>query len=230
MIMANKYQKAIVLLSGGMDSLVTAAIANQEVKKLYFLHFNYGQLTERREQKSFEAICQYYQAEESKIIHWNWFKEIGGSALTDSSLSVPQQEPSRDIPITYVPFRNANLLCAAVSWAEVIGAEAIYIGAVEEDSSGYPDCREVFFKSFQKVIETGTKNEFPIWINTPVLHLSKKQIVQKGMELGAPFELSWSCYVDNEEACGECESCRLRIKAFAEAGLKDPIVYKMNKR
>ncbi|MCB5258478.1 MAG: 7-cyano-7-deazaguanine synthase, partial [Candidatus Cloacimonetes bacterium] len=115
--MANKYQRAIVLLSGGMDSLVTAAIANQEVKKLYFLHFNYGQLTERREQKSFEAICQYYQAEESKIIHWNWFKEIGGSALTDSSLSVPQQEPSRDIPITYVPFRNANLLCAAVSWA-----------------------------------------------------------------------------------------------------------------
>ncbi|HNZ45266.1 MAG TPA: 7-cyano-7-deazaguanine synthase QueC [Candidatus Syntrophosphaera thermopropionivorans] len=222
-----KYQKAIILLSGGMDSLVTAAIAKEEAEELYFLHCNYGQLTEKREQKSFEAICQYYKPKESKILHWDWFKEIGGSALTDSSLAVPKQEPSRDIPITYVPFRNANLLCAAVSWAEVIGAEAVYIGAVEEDSSGYPDCREVFFQAFQKVIETGTKNEFPIRIITPVLHLSKKQIVQKGMELGAPFALSWSCYLDNEEACGECESCRLRLKAFAEAGFKDPIVYKI---
>ena len=218
--------KAIVLVSGGLDSLVSAAVAARDSEELNFLHISYGQRTQKKELASFEAICQHYHPKRAEVINWDWLSRIGGSSLTDIEQEIPAQDPTGEVPSTYVPFRNANLLCAAVSWAEVLGANSIYIGAVEEDSSGYPDCREVFFRAFEKVVETGTKNLVPIRIVTPVLHLSKAEIVKLGMELGAPFEHSWSCYVSNEEACGECESCRLRLKAFAQAGYSDPIKYR----
>ena len=218
--------RAIVLVSGGMDSLVSAAVAARDCGELNFLHASYGQRTQARELKSFEVICAHYRPRRREILNWDWLERFGGSALTDPGLEIPTQASENGIPVTYVPFRNANLLCAAVSWAEVIGADAIYIGAVEEDSSGYPDCREVFFEAFKKVIATGGRNEWPIRIVTPVLHLRKAEIVKLGMELKAPFELSWSCYADNKAACGICESCRLRLKAFMEAGYEDPITYR----
>jgi len=219
-------KRAIVLVSGGMDSLVSTAVAARDCEELNFLHVSYGQRTQERELKSFEAISAHYGPSRSEVLNWDWLSRIGGSALTDPSKEIPNQDPGKELPSTYVPFRNANLLCAAVSWAEAIHADAIYIGAVEEDSSGYPDCREVFFKAFEEVIASGSRNAWPIRIVTPVLHLSKAEIVKLGMELKAPFELSWSCYADNTAACGVCESCRLRLKAFAEAGYKDPITYR----
>ena len=219
--------RAIVLLSGGMDSLVTAACAVSECDEVCFLHFNYGQLTEKKELSSFEALVNYYQPIQAKVINYSWLSEIGGSALTDRNILVQKGILSGSkIPITYVPFRNAIFLCSAVAWAEVIQAARIYIGAVEEDSSGYPDCREVFFQAFNKVIATGTKGEIPIEISTPVLHKSKAEIVQLGIELKAPFELSWSCYTENDIACGVCESCLLRKKAFKTAGVEDPLPYR----
>lgn len=216
-------KRAIVLLSGGMDSLVTAAIARQEHEELYFLHFCYGQRTQNKELACFRAIAQHYQATAAKVIDYHWLAEIGGSSLTDSSLDIVTDTPS-GIPNSYVPFRNANMLCAATAWAEVIKATAIYIGAVEEDASGYPDCRQSFFEAFARLIREGTI-EADMQIKTPVLHLSKKEIIQLGKSIKAPFELSWSCYCSEERACGKCPSCLLRLKAFAEAGLNDPIPY-----
>lgn len=218
--------RAIVLVSGGMDSLVSAAVAARDCRELNFLHASYGQRTQARELQCFKAISAHYRPRRSEVLNWDWLARIGGSALTDPNQEIPTQGPGTEIPTTYVPFRNANLLCAAVAWAEVIGADAIYIGAVEEDSSGYPDCREVFFEAFEKVVASGGKNAWPIRIVTPVLHHSKAQIVKLGLELKAPFELSWSCYADNIAACGVCASCRLRLKAFAEAGHRDPITYR----
>lgn len=218
--------KAIVLVSGGLDSLVSAAVAARDCEELYFLHVNYGQRTQKKELESFEAICRHYAPKRAELISWDWLARIGGSSLIDTNMEIPAQDPTDEVPSTYVPFRNANLLCAAVAWAEVLGAISVYIGAVEEDSSGYPDCREVFFRAFEKAVETGTKNLIPIKIMTPVLQLSKAEIVKLGLELGAPFEHSWSCYSSNDEACGECESCRLRLKAFAQAGHTDPIKYR----
>ncbi|MEN6445339.1 MAG: 7-cyano-7-deazaguanine synthase QueC [Candidatus Cloacimonas sp.] len=220
-------QSAIVLVSGGMDSLVTAAYAAAENEEVYFLHFNYGQLTEKKELACYNELAKFYQPVQAKVIDYHWLSEIGGSALTDSKIPLPKGKISAEnIPVTYVPFRNATFLCSAVAWAEVIKATKIYIGAVEEDSSGYPDCRELFFESFEKVIQTGTKGAIPIKIITPVLHKSKAEIVQAGIKLNAPFHLSWSCYSDNEIACGVCESCLLRKKAFQEAGAIDPIPYR----
>lgn len=217
--------RAIVLLSGGMDSLVTSAIARTECDELYFLHFSYGQRTESKELACFRAIAQHYQAKAAKVVDYHWLAEIGGSSLTDSAMEIITDTPS-GVPNSYVPFRNANLLCAATAWAEVLKAKAIYIGAVQEDSSGYPDCRQSFFEAFEKVIREGTVAA-EIQIKTPVLQLSKKAIVQRGKSLKAPFELSWSCYFAEEAACGKCPSCVLRLKAFAEAGLKDPIPYEV---
>lgn len=222
--------KAIVLVSGGLDSLVSAAVAARDCGELNFLHVRYGQRTQKKELESFEAICRHYAPKRAEVISWDWLARIGGSSLIDTNMQIPAQDPTDEIPSTYVPFRNANLLCAAVAWAEVLEASSVYIGAVEEDSSGYPDCREVFFQAFEKTVETGTKNLIPIKIVTPVLHLGKAEIVKLGTELGAPFELSWSCYLSNEEACGECESCRLRLKAFAQAGHKDPIIYRKKQK
>ncbi len=227
-----KKEIAIVLVSGGMDSCVCAAIAN-ELYQPAFLHVNYGQRTEWRELKSFNDIADHYRVDRRLVVSLEHLKVIGGSALTDENISVPDaiespsafRNPHSEIPVTYVPFRNAHLLSIATSWAEVIGATRIFIGAVEEDSSGYPDCRETFYQAFNKVIETGTKPETRIEIVTPLIHLKKSEIVKKGKELKAPFQLTWSCYQASEKACGKCESCALRLKGFREAGLEDPIPY-----
>lgn len=221
--------KAVVLLSGGMDSCVTAAIAN-ETHRLALLHASYGQRTERRERRAFEAIADFYGVGERLVVQFDAFRQIGGSALTDQGIQVPETGEALSlhagIPITYVPFRNAHFLSAAVSWAEVIGASAIYIGAVAEDSSGYPDCRPEYYQAFQAVIREGTRPETHIEIVTPVIAMRKSEIVRRGVELGAPLHLTWSCYQFEDEACGACDSCRLRLRAFAEAGVTDPIAYR----
>ena len=221
--------KAIALLSGGMDSCVTAAIANQ-THRLALLHASYGQLTERRERRAFDAIADFYGVRERLVVRFDAFAQIGGSALTDGRIRVPESgealAPDAGIPVTYVPFRNAHFLSAAVSWAEVIGATAIFIGAVAEDSSGYPDCRPEYYRAFQAVIREGTRPETRIEIVTPVIAMRKSEIVRRGIELGAPLDRTWSCYQFDDEACGACDSCRLRLRAFAEAGVRDPIAYR----
>ncbi len=224
-------EKVIVLVSGGMDSLVTAAISNVE-HKMFFLHLNYGQRTEERELKAFNDIADFYKIDNRLIVDVGYLKEIGGSALTDDKIEVPtkssiQSNNTSQIPITYVPFRNAHLLSIATSWAEVIGAHMIFIGAVEEDSSGYPDCRAVFYEAFQRAINTGTKPETSVEIVTPLIDMKKSDIIKKGFELNAPFHLTWSCYKSLDLACGECESCLLRLKGFHEAGTTDPLPYKL---
>jgi 7-cyano-7-deazaguanine synthase len=217
---------AIVLVSGGMDSCVTAAIATGENIELAFLHVSYGQRTEARERSAFNDIADFYRIDKRLDISIEHLAKIGGSSLTDQNIEVSEASlASKEIPTSYVPFRNANMLSIAVSWAEVIGASAIYIGAVAEDSSGYPDCRPEFYEAFQRVIERGTKPETRIEIRTPIIHLRKSEIVQMGIDLGAPLHLSWSCYSDEEFACGVCDSCALRLRGFAEAGHLDPIPY-----
>ncbi|HTS13051.1 MAG TPA: 7-cyano-7-deazaguanine synthase QueC [Candidatus Limnocylindrales bacterium] len=222
-------EKAVVLLSGGMDSCVTAAIANQ-THELALLHASYGQRTERRERRSFDEIADFYGVRERLVIQLDAFRQIAGSALTDESVRVPEEgealRAGAGVPVTYVPFRNAHFLSAAVSWAEVIGATAIFIGAVAEDSSGYPDCRPEYYEAFQKVIREGTRPETHIRIETPVIAMRKSEIIRKGMELGAPLDRTWSCYQSDDEACGMCDSCRLRLRAFEEAGAADPIAYR----
>jgi len=228
-----KTDLAIVLVSGGMDSCVCAAIADREYQ-IAFLHVNYGQRTELRELRAFNEIADHYKVKKRLSVSLEHLKVIGGSALTDSNIPVPEADllsmqastfKTSVIPITYVPFRNAHLLSIATSWAEVIEARKIFIGAVEEDSSGYPDCRESFYQAFNKVIEVGTKPETRVEIITPLIHLNKSEIVRKGTQLGAPLKLTWSCYQNNEKACGRCESCLLRLKGFIEAGMQDPISY-----
>lgn len=220
---------AICLVSGGMDSCVTAAIAKQENDELAFLHVSYGQRTEERERKAFEALADYYNVQLRLVISLEHLARIGGSSLTDIAIAVtPAELASRGIPSSYVPFRNAHLLAAAVSWGEVIGASAIYIGAVAEDSSGYPDCRPEFYTAFQSTIDLGTKPQTNIMIKTPVIHMRKSEIVQKGVELGVPLDLTWSCYQSPEVACGKCDSCALRLRAFREAGVRDPLPYQLD--
>jgi len=217
---------AICLVSGGMDSCVTAAIAHEENDELAFLHVSYGQRTENREHQSFEALADHFNVSLRLVISLEQLARIGGSSLTDNSIPVTAADLSAPgIPSSYVPFRNAHLLAAAVSWAEVIGATSIYIGAVAEDSSGYPDCRPEFYDAFQKVLDVGTKPETHITIETPVIGMRKSEIVQRGIELGAPLHLTWSCYQEAERACGNCDSCALRLRAFREAGTVDPIPY-----
>ncbi|HVN48453.1 MAG TPA: 7-cyano-7-deazaguanine synthase QueC [Bacteroidota bacterium] len=223
--------KAIVLVSGGMDSCVTAAIANTKHEPA-FLHINYGQRTEQRELKSFHALADFYHVKQKLVTDLTHLSKIGGSSLTDIHIDVTKADPEKlfhsdkiEIPTSYVPFRNANILSVAVSWAEVIGAEYLYIGAVEEDSSGYPDCRKEFYDAFEKMIGLGTKPETHISIVTPVIDLSKVEIIKRGKELNAPLELTWSCYESEDKACGVCESCALRLRAFQLAGIEDPIPY-----
>lgn len=220
---------AICLVSGGMDSCVTAAIAHEENDELAFLHVSYGQRTENRERQSFEALADHFNVELRLVISLEQLARIGGSSLTDNSIAVTAADLSAPgIPSSYVPFRNAHLLAAAVSWGEVIGATSIYIGAVAEDSSGYPDCRPEFYDAFQKVLDIGTKPETHITIETPVIGMRKSEIVQRGIELGAPLHLTWSCYQESELACGNCDSCALRLRAFREAGTVDPIPYMLD--
>ncbi len=217
---------SIILVSGGMDSCVSAAIAARETEELAFLHISYGQLTEARERQASNDIADFYGVEKRLEISIEHLAKIGGSSLTDEKIVVTEADlESKEIPTSYVPFRNANMLSIAVGWAEVIGANAIYIGAVSEDSSGYPDCRPEFFEAFQQTINTGTKPETKIEIRTPIIHLSKAEIVKKGIELNAPLHLTWSCYRSETLACGTCDSCALRLRGFEQAKIVDPIAY-----
>ena len=219
-------KSAIVLVSGGMDSCVTAAIAERENDEIAFLHISYGQRTERRERKAFNDIANFYRIEKRLDVSIEYLACIGGSSLTDANIEVAEADlKSKEIPTSYVPFRNANMLAIATSWAEVLGANSICVGAVSEDSSGYPDCRPEFYRAFERTIETGTKPETNIKIKTPIIDLSKAEIVKKGIELNAPLDLSWSCYRSEDLACGTCDSCALRLRGFERAGLKDPISY-----
>ena len=242
--------KAVVLLSGGMDSCVTAAIARQ-THGLALLHASYGQRTARRERRAFDEISDFYGVSDRLAVELNYFPAIGASALTDSRIAVPERSsaiPNRggnsteakpssevrasavlhssEIPVTYVPFRNAHFLSVAVSWAEAIGANAVYIGAVAEDSSGYPDCRPEYYRVFQELVNVGTRPETRIQITTPVIGMRKSEIIQHGIELGAPLHLTWSCYQGEDLACGVCDSCVLRLRAFEQAGREDPIAYR----
>lgn len=220
-----KRELVVVLASGGMDSAVTTAIANQ-TSRLALLHLNYGQRTAERELQAFKELAEFYQVEKTLVINVDHLSQIGGSSLTDTDIAITQADlESTEIPTSYVPFRNANLLAIATSWAEVISATKIFLGAVEEDSSGYPDCRREFYDAFQKVIDAGTKPSTQIEIVTPIITLKKYEIVLKGRELGVPFELTWSCYQHEDTACGVCDSCGFRLRGFEKAGLQDPIEY-----
>ena len=217
---------AVCLVSGGMDSCVTAAIANEDNDELAFLHVSYGQPTEARERQAFEALADSYQVTKRLAVSIEYLTSIGGSSLTDENIPVSEANlTSSEIPTSYVPFRNAHLLSIATSWAEVIGAQRIYIGAVAEDSSGYPDCRPEFYEAFQRAIDAGTKPETHVAIVTPVIRLRKSEIVRQGLELKAPLQLTWSCYRAEDRACGRCDSCALRLRAFREAGVTDPLPY-----
>jgi len=217
---------AVVLISGGMDSVVALGMTLKEGFEAAGLHLNYGQKTEKREDRAFQQICDFYGITKRLVVAVPCFEQIGGSSLTDEKVPVSTSGiDSRTIPSSYVPFRNAHGLSIATSWAEVLGASRIVIGAVEEDSSGYPDCREVFYRAFEKAIDSGTRPETKIELAVPVIHFSKAEIVRKGTELGVPFHLTWSCYQNEDTACGVCDSCRLRLRGFAEAGVEDPISY-----
>lgn len=225
--MMKKDKLAIVSVSGGMDSCVTAAIAAQKYE-LAFIHFNYGQRTVNRELKSFNAIADHYGVEHRLIVDMPIFANIGGSSLTDMNMEVTNADlESGNIPTSYVPFRNANFLAQSVSWAEVLKAKAIYIGAVHEDSSGYPDCRPDFFEAFEVVTHFGTKPSTKIEIVTPIIHLNKPEIIELGLQLEAPLQHTWSCYKNEDEACGICDSCALRLRGFQQLGHEDPIPYKI---
>ncbi len=218
--------RSVVLVSGGMDSCVTAAIAEVRGSELAFLHVSYGQRTEARERQAFNDIADHYGIEKRLYVSIEYLAKIGGSSLTDEKIAVSQADlDAKGIPTSYVPFRNAHLLAIATSWAEVNGATRIYIGAVAEDSSGYPDCRPEFYEAFQQTVNAGTKPDTHIEIRTPIIHLSKAEIVKKGIELGAPLHLTWSCYRNETLACGTCDSCALRLRGFEQAGFSDPIGY-----
>lgn len=214
-----------------MDSCVTAAIAGQ-THEIAMLHLTYGQRTQQRELRSFHALSDHFKAKKRLVVDVSHLAKIGGSSLTDKSIDVSKADPEvlfkhkkAEIPTSYVPFRNATFLAIATSWAEVIRAERIFIGAVEEDSSGYPDCRQEFYEAFNRVIELGTKPGSDIYVETPVINLAKSEIVKRGLELQAPFHLTWSCYQSDERACGVCDSCALRLRAFRVAGIDDPLPY-----
>jgi 7-cyano-7-deazaguanine synthase len=236
---SNAKASAIVLLSGGMDSCVSTAeaIARHGKDRVALLHAGYGQRTQSRERRAFTEIADFYSVPDDRrlIVQLDHFRAIGGSALTDQNIAVPENQlhapaastpNASEIPVTYVPFRNAHFLSVAVSWAEAMAANSIYIGAVAEDSSGYPDCRPEYYRAFQNVIREGTRPETKIDIVTPVIELKKHQIIRRGVELGAPLHLTWSCYQSDDIACGACDSCLLRLKAFEEAGIPDPIPYR----
>jgi len=219
-------KKAICILSGGMDSTTTTYIAKNQGYEIVALHFNYGQRTQTKELEAFENICNELNISSKYVIDLDFFTQIGASALTDKNIEVPTNGLEDGIPITYVPFRNGIFLSIAGAIAEKENCEAMFIGVVEEDSSGYPDCRENFIKSIQTSINLGTKDETNIEIKTPLIHLKKEDIVKKAIQEGVKLELTWSCYQNEDKACGVCDSCRLRLKGFNKAGIKDPILYK----
>lgn len=216
---------AVVLVSGGLDSCVCLAEARRN-HRVAVLHVSYGQRTADRELVAFQAIADHYAIQQRLVVDIDYLKMIGGSSLLDPGLPVPEEiSPGPEVPLTYVPFRNAHLLAMGVSWAEVLQAQALFIGAVEEDSSGYPDCTEAFYTKFSAAVAAGTRPETDIAIRTPLIHFTKRDIVRRGLELGAPLHLTWSCYQNSAAACGVCESCRLRLRGFANAGAEDPVPY-----
>jgi 7-cyano-7-deazaguanine synthase len=229
-------RKAVVLLSGGMDSCVSGAIAIEThgSANISLLHASYGQRTQKRERRAFDEIADFYGIgiKQRLVADLSYFRSIGGSALTDKSIAVPEDQldssgaHGNTIPVTYVPFRNAHFLSIGVSWAESIGAGAVYIGAVAEDSSGYPDCRPEYYRAFQELIHAGTRPETQIEIVTPVIQMKKHEIIRRSLALRAPLHFTWSCYQAEELACGTCDSCLLRLRAFAQAGIPDPIAYR----
>ena len=224
----SKKTRAVVLLSGGMDSCVCAALCARD-HDAAAVHVSYGQRTEDRERRAFLGICDRLGIRDRLVVRNEALRAIGGSALTDNRIAVPEAAPQigHSIPVTYVPFRNAHFLAVAVSWAEVLNADKVYIGAVQQDSSGYPDCRPEYYHAFNQVVRAGTR-EGRIEVVTPLIGLRKSEIVQLGLQLGAPFDLTWSCYTREDVACGICESCVLRVRAFAAAGASDPIAYAPN--
>jgi 7-cyano-7-deazaguanine synthase len=232
--MTTEKPRSVVLLSGGMDSAVCATLAARDTEAAG-LHLSYGQRTEERERRSFDQICERLGIRRRLALRNEALSRVGGSALTDRNIAVPEVQGAKEqakigageIPVTYVPFRNAHFLAAAVSWAEILGATRVYIGAVEQDSSGYPDCRPAYYEAFNAVVKAGTR-EGKIRVVTPLIALRKAEIVKLGLELNAPFDLSWSCYSREDRACGVCESCVLRLRAFAEAGADDPIPYEVH--
>ncbi len=223
---SSKKGLAVVVLSGGLDSCVTTAIANEEYT-IALLHVRYSQRTQAREYRSFYDIANFYKVPKPRILvtELDYLKKIGGSSLTDASISAEDSKINDNIPITYVPFRNTHLLSIAVSWAEVIKAENVFIGAVEQDSPNYPDCRAEYYNAFNRLVKVGTRPSTNIKVVTPLLKMNKSEIVKKGIELNAPLHLTWSCYVNNDRACGRCQSCMLRLKAFKDAGVEDKIPY-----
>ncbi|MCZ6777375.1 MAG: 7-cyano-7-deazaguanine synthase QueC [Acidobacteria bacterium] len=224
--MSDSRVRVVVLLSGGMDSCVAAAMARRK-GSIACLHCSYGQHSAGRERSAFEAVAKALGASEQRILDMMHLGSMGGSALTDRTIAVPAADPDRrEIPATYVPFRNAQFLAAAIAWAEVLGATRVVYGAVEEDGSGYPDCRESFVRAFNHLIEVGTRAGAGLQLDAPLLHCSKAEIVRLGVEMGAPFHLTWSCYKDEDVACGNCDSCALRRKGFREAGVRDPLPYR----
>lgn len=224
-----KREKAIVLASGGLDSAVCLAEAVREFE-VALLHINYGQRTEARELQAFDQLAEHYGVPEADrlVVDISYLKTIGGSSLVDESMEVETGMPQegQQVPSTYVPFRNAHILCVGMSWAEVMGARALFIGAVEEDGSGYPDCRQEFYDKFAAAADAGTRPETRVAIRTPLITMNKAAIVKRGLQLEAPLHLTWSCYTESEKACGVCESCRLRLRGFAQAGARDPVSYR----
>lgn len=224
--MGDGRDRAVALVSGGMDSAVVAALVCRDFEAA-FLHLDYGQRTEERERRAFEAIADHYSVERRLVARLDPLRVLGGSSLTDPSLPVSEaRKGPSSLPTTYVPFRNSLFLSVAVCWGEILGATRIYYGAVEEDSSGYPDCRQSYVAAFNALIREGTRPETRLMVVAPLIRLSKAEIVRTGLSLRAPFHLTWSCYTESEQACGECESCRLRLKGFREAGHPDPIPYR----
>lgn len=229
---AERRPLGVVCLSGGMDSAVTAALA-RKTHEIALLHANYGQKTQARELRAFHDLADFWGVPEAfrLVVEFTSLSQIGGSSLTDEAIPVRHGEPvSGEIPSSYVPFRNAHLLCAAVSWAEVIGARDIFVGAVEADSSGYPDCRPEFYAAFERAVHLGTRPETKLSIKTPVIAMAKEDIVRVGLEQGVPFHLTWSCYEGSEVACGTCESCVLRLRGFGRVGRTDPVPYRHHPR
>jgi len=219
---------AVVLLSGGMDSLTTAGLATFEGLDLALIHFNYGQRTEEAELRAFGRIADHFAVprERRLVVHTNFFSQVGASALTDASVAVPRADlASKAIPVTYVPFRNAVLLSMAVAWAETLGARFVYYGAVSQDSSGYPDCRPEFVEAFNELAKVGTRPETRVKVRAPLVNQTKAEIVKAALEMGLPLEATWSCYARNDRACGVCDSCALRLRGFEQAGVPDPIAY-----
>lgn len=218
-------KKAVCIISGGMDSALSAQMAKHEGYEIIALHFNYKQRTEQKELACFRKISNHLGAEETYEIDLDFFEQIGASALTDRSIEVPTDGIEAGVPVTYVPFRNGIFLSIASALAEKHGAEALYIGVVEEDSSGYPDCREGYIRQMQQAVNLGTKEETHIEIKMPLVAMSKAEIVAEAVKLEVPLVYTWSCYQSEEKACGVCDSCRLRLRGFELAGEKDPIPY-----